>query len=485
MDARQPRAEAVAVRAGRVLAVGALADVRRLVGPGEETVDADGGLLLPGLHDAHLHLLGYARSHARADCSDARSIAEVRRILASHVASRPPGTWIRAAGLDEAQLPGQHLPDRQDLDEAAPAHPVRLQHRTRHLDILNTVALRQTGLWDSAAPEVERNAADGHPTGRIYHGERLMKDQGPRPDPTELAHDVRRACERLLAWGVTAVQDATATNGPEEWRLFQRLAESGDLPLRLTMMVGPDAIHALRPGEQASVRLRTGPVKLMLDEATADAATLQATISEAHAAGWAVAIHATSEAEIAVALEALASAPPPPAGQRDRIEHASTLPDALLPDLRAANVAVVGQPALIYQRGDVYLAEHPSEQHGWLHRAGSLVAVGISYAVSSDAPLTEPAPGYGIWALQHRRTQGGVALGPGESLPLEQALAAYTLGSARALGGAQTLGVLRPGTVADLVILEPDAHALEQPDLRPARLTMLAGEIAWRADGWP
>jgi predicted amidohydrolase YtcJ len=198
-------------------------------------------------------------------------------------------------------------------------------------------------------------------------------------------------------------------------------------------------------------------------------------------AGRAVALHAVSEAEVAIALHALqGSGPRHPAAPPDRIEHGATIAESWLEELRAAGLMVVGQPALVYQRGDNYLADHSPELHGWLHRARSLIESGVGYAAGSDAPLTEPAPGLGLFAARWRRTRGGSVLGPGEALEPEQALAAFTLGPARAVGAADEMGRLRPGALADLVVLDPDTLDAPTPQTRPTRLTVMQGRVVWR-----
>src|SRR5437764_55343 len=128
--------------------------------------------------------------------------------------------------LVDRALPENVETKRADLllaDAAVPDRPLRLQHRGLHLDVLNTLALRALGPL-AAAPAVERDRATGEPTGRLYHAGELLHGRLDHPTEDDLAHDVRRASEQLLAWGVTTVQDASVTNGPAEWELFHRLA---------------------------------------------------------------------------------------------------------------------------------------------------------------------------------------------------------------------------------------------------------------------
>jgi predicted amidohydrolase YtcJ len=217
----------------------------------------------------------------------------------------------------------------------------------------------------------------------------------------------------------------------------------------------------------------------MLNEATADPAAVRDAVRAAHAAGYAVAIHAVSEAEVAIALAALRDAPRASRGGPDRIEHGAVIPDAWLPELRALGVTVVGQPALVYERGDVYRAAYPPELHGWLHRAGSLLRAGVAYAAGSDAPVTEPAPGLGLFAARQRQTRDGAVLGVDDALGLDDALAAFTRGPARAVGADRWLGRLRPGMLADIAVLDPYTLEATSPEAatRPARLTILEGRV--------
>src|SRR5581483_6034293 len=158
LDPARPRAEAIAVRGARILAVGAWADLRGLVGPDTAVVDAAGGVAVPAFHDAHLHLLSYARTATRLDCRDVRTLAELQARLSEQAGTLPPGAWLRAWGYDEARLRAGRHPDRHDLDAAVPDRPVRLQHRSLHLDVLNTAGLRAIGLID-APPSLTKPGA--------------------------------------------------------------------------------------------------------------------------------------------------------------------------------------------------------------------------------------------------------------------------------------------------------------------------------------
>jgi predicted amidohydrolase YtcJ len=491
LDPRRPTARALAVHDGRVLYVGDEPDVRALCDARTRIIDAEGGAAIPAFHDAHLHFLSYARARSRVDCRAATSIAEVQRLVCQRADTLPPGAWVRAVGYDEARLAERRHPTRWDLDAAAPQHLARLQHRTRHLDVINTAGLQILGLLDGFSDQIEHDPDSGEPTGRIYNGADLLRRLLPPDAHADLAADVRAASDHLLTMGVTTVQDATYTNGPAELALFQRLASEGHLHQRVFLFRGVEEWQAMSEPMGESARARLGPIKIMLDEATTDADEIRRVVAEARGAGESVAFHAVSEAELAIALDALRRAPPhgPPTasvGRRgpDRIEHGAVIPESWIPELAAAGVCVVGQPGLIAERGDVYASRYPSEQHGWLHRARSLIEAGIPYAASSDAPITEPDPLAGLVAARRRLTPTGVTLGADEALSLMQALAAFTAWPARAIGVESELGMLRPGARADIAILDPDL--LETTGDHPGwttRYTLDSGRIVWQRGG--
>src|SRR5205823_7764658 len=156
----------------------------------------------------------------------------------------------------------------------------------------------------------------------------------------------------------------------------------GGLQQRVFVLPGAAGWEQVAAGRPPTERVRLGPVKVMVNEATADPAEVRAAVAGARAAGRRVAIHAVSEAEVAIALDALrgggdrggGSSPDRGGGPSpDRIEHGAVIADAWLDDLRALRIAVVGQPALVYERGDVYRAAYPPALHGWLHRARTLL----------------------------------------------------------------------------------------------------------------
>jgi predicted amidohydrolase YtcJ len=287
----------------------------------------------------------------------------------------------------------------------------------------------------------------------------------------------------MASYGLTTIQDASVTNGGDEWELFHRLDEGGYLAgLRLFVMPGLTHWRGVAEGRAPTESVRLGPVKVMLSERDSDSETLGTQIAEVHHTGRSVAIHAVTEAELALALGALElRSEGMPRSTPDRIEHGAIIPEALHPDLKHAGVTVVGEPGLVHERGDVYLDEIDSELHAWVHRAGSLLRAGISYAIGSDAPVLEPRPLAHFAAARRRLTRSGKVLGAEEALTTEQALRAMTVEAARSVGAEPELGSLRPGMLADIVVLDRDALEIEAlGNQNPVRLTIGAGQILWQ-----
>ncbi len=396
-----------------------------------EEVDVDGRPVVPGLVDHHIHLLATAAARDSVDCSPAALAGGggLAAVLRAGRRGRPADGWLRGVGYDVATS-GEI--DRRHLDGAA-VGPVRIQDRTGIRWMLDSEALARVLPADERAwPDGVARDAAGRPTGVLTRLDAWLGARVPRRRPDLAA---------LGAWladrGVTALTDAGAANGPDE---LATLAAAG-LPQRLVAMTG-EADVAPPPG------VALGPVKILLDDADLPGLDhLTARVRAAHDAGRAVAVHSVSAASLVLALAA-------GVGPNDRVEHASLVPDDVLPLLVAADPTIVVQPTLVTARGDRYLAEVPPDEHGGLHRLGSFLAAGLRVLAGSDAPYGPADPWLGVAAAVARRTSGGRPLGPTEAVDAATALGLYTGGDARA----GDLAVLE-ATWDDLASC-PDVHAV-------------------------
>ncbi len=421
---------------GRIAAIGT-----NLPGGGQ-MLDCGGDVLLPGLHDHHLHILALAARRQSVDLTGLVEAATVRDKLACGVAA---DGWLRAVGYDERAA---GLPDAALLDSWLRETPLRLQDRTGALWVLNSAGLAQLG-GRELPPGAERDEA-GRPTGRFWREDPWLGAALPRalPDLAGLGRD-------LAALGLTALTDAGAHNGPVEAGLL-----AGALPQRLTLM-GSEALVA---GDGYTL----GPLKLLIDERDPpDLDELARRIAGARACGRNVAAHCVTEVELALFLAALAQAGGGQAG--DRVEHGGMISAEALPAIAVARLTIVTNPAFLHDRGDRYRVAIPQSQWGDLYRARSLMAAGIGLLAGSDAPYASVDPWLGMRGARDRLSAGGAAFAPGERLDAEVALGLY-------LGGPIAIGA-----PADLIVCEGSiAEVLADLAADRVRATLIAGDLAFR-----
>ena len=431
---------------------------------GEQQLEARGAALLRGLHDHHLHLLALAASETSVRCGppELRSVEQLRRALAE---ARPVDGWVRGVGYHES-VAGPL--DREGLDCCVSGRPVRVQHRSGAMWVLNSSAIDRLRLDDGVhAPGVERDAK-GRATGRLLQLDTWLRDRiGPRAAP-----DLAGVGRKLASFGVTGVTDATVSNGPSELAELEAAVGSGALRQRVVVMGGDDLPQPSHP------LMSRGARKVMLAESRLPPfGDLVALVEHAHGEGRPVAVHCVTRAELVFAVEAFREA-----GGRDgdRIEHAAVLPPELLELVAALPLRVVTQPNFVYERGDAYLTDVEPADRPWLYRARGLCAAGVPLAAGTDAPFGAPDPWAAMRAAVERRTADGQNLGLEESVTPEQALALFS-SPAHAPGSAPL--PLAPGQAADLCLLDrPWSEARSMLSSLCVRATWRAGEPIWERD---
>jgi predicted amidohydrolase YtcJ len=418
--------------------------------PGEPDIDADGGTLLPGLHDHHVHLraLAAARASVAAGPPHIKSQADLASRLRAADAELPPGAWLRAVGYHESVA---GLLDRQVLDRLLSGRPVRVQHRTGALWMVNSAAVTRLGLDECGLSGVERDEA-GQPTGRLWRMDRWLADRAP-----VAAGDLAAVSREAAALGITGLTDATPGATARD---LASLAEAG-MAQRLHCMApagtGPP------PG-----KITLGPVKILLDDATLPALDdLADHIRTAHSAGRPAAVHCVTRVQLVLTLAALDAAGRVPG---DRIEHGAVIPAESLPDLRG--LTVVTQPHFVAERGEQYAGDVPPDDLPDLWRLRSLATAGITIAGGSDAPF-----GSGdVWAIMRAAVRRPPRFRPAEALSPARALSLF-LGDPAAPVRQR---LVAPGHPADLALLR--AGPLEALDSLTSDLvaaTFVAGEVTF------
>lgn len=445
---------------GRIAQIGERLPAR----DGEVCVEAEGGLLLPGLHDHHLHLRAFAAARDSVCCGppEVRSAAALQAALAQAATQSDPQDWIRGVAYHDS-VAGPL--DRHWLDAHAPARPLRLQHRSGRLWIFNSLALRALDVSevDTGSDPFER--IDGRLSGRLYDADDWVRARLGRAPPS-----LGAISRWLAAAGVTGVTDTTPDNGPEALAGFIQAQARSELLQDLRVM-GDERLD----GSTGTARAQPGATKFHLHEhELPEFETLCEAIRRSHAAGRACAFHCVTRTELGYALGALREAG---TGRGDRIEHAAVVPPEWIDELRALHVVVVTQPHFIAERGDAYLQDVAPEDQPWLYRLRGLAQAGVPLAFGSDAPFGTATPWASMQSAVDRRSTLGLRIGQNEALSPEQALAGWL--TPLADPGGPPRQVLR-GETADLCLLqEPwSAARRELGTVRP-RMTLRGGEILW------
>jgi predicted amidohydrolase YtcJ len=403
--------------------------------PGERVLDAELGAVLPGLHDHHLHLRAAdaALDSVPVGPPAVRTPAE----LAKTLRAAAPGVdgWIRAVGYHDS-VAGEL--NRLSLDALVPDTPLRLQHRSGALWILNSTALARIGLAD-------------HPSGRLRSADRRWSEALPRRETglTELSR-------RLTGYGVTGVTDATPDLNVEDIVSLTMARRRGQLRQRLFWLA---------------------PGKRILHDDRLDLDALTGWIAHRHDEDLPVAVHCVTAAQLVVTIAALRATG---SHRDDRVEHAAIVPDDNVADLVELGVTVVTQPNFIAERGEEYLHDVPADEQRQLWRVATLAAAGIPVAASTDAPFGALDPWAAMRAAVHRATPDGRVVNAPERVSPRRAL---TMFLGRADRPAQPRSV-EPGQPGDLCVLNvPPAEALRLLASDMVAATVIGGEVVETVSG--
>ena len=491
----RPLAEAMAWdESGRIRAVGSRAEVMAQAG-GAQVHDARGATVVPGLIDAHAHLMGLGYALMRVDLMGARSKAEILARLKSFAAGLPEGAWLLGRGWDQNLWPEQSFPTAADLDAAFPDRPVWLERVDGHAGWANSAALRRverdlSGEWQPEGGQVLR--VDGRPTGVfIDAATKLVDEVVPPPDAAFRAEALERALQATARLGLTGVHDMGTSLADLE--LYGRFADEGRLTLRVVAYADgdSDAFEAMcREGsyQHVSGRVRMAGVKFYADGALGSrgAALLEpysddhgnrgllvtppeqllAAMRKARACGLQVATHAIGDRGNRLVLDDYAEVLGEDArlDHRWRIEHAQVATLADIPRFQQLNVIASMQPT--HATSDMPWAEARvgRERLAGAYAWRRFLQSNVRLALGSDFPVESPDPRLGLYAAVTRQDLAGQPPGgwlPDQKLNSAEALRGFTTDAAWAGFTENEVGRLAPGLRADFVLLDAEPLSVE------------------------
>lgn len=512
-------ATAIAVRGGRIVAVGGDDAALAWRGPGVEVVDLRGRTLAPGFNDAHCHpmYLGFSLQQIDASTPPNRAIPDIVARVAERARELPPGTPILARGYDQARLAEDRHPTRHDLDPVSPEHPVLVVRACGHIGVANSRALQLAGI-DRNTPDPEGGTIDrdehGEPTGVVREAAlSLVRETVPEPTVEQIKEALRLAGRQFLSVGVTSVAEAGIRDN-REMHAYSDLARAGELPVRTYLMMMID--ETLEPLSQLGIRtgfgdewLRIGPAKIFLDGSIGgrtarmsqpyeneddnlglwmqEPSLMKAKLKAAHRAGFQCCAHAIGDAAIELLIQAFeeAQAEDPRPDPRHRIEHSSILRPDLIERIRKLGAIPVPGTTFLYAFQRAYVQNLGYDRIRYAYAMRTFFDQGIVAPASTDAPVVSTRAMTGIQTMVTRRSEEGTEIWPEERITLEEAVRAYTYNGAYASFEEGIKGTLEPGKLGDLVVLETDLRTVDPAALGDVEvdLTVLAGEVKYERAG--
>jgi predicted amidohydrolase YtcJ len=538
------RGHAMAVRGDRILAVGDEAEVLKMRGPATSVVDLQGHFVMPGFNDAHIHLAEAGFKKLEVDLSGVRSLDEFRERIRQRAETALPTEWILGSGWDETAWQIKDLPTRLDIDEVASENPVFVERTDGHVAVANTRALKLARITpdtkDPAGGEIGRDIA-GQPNGILRETARdFVTAVIPPPSAEKRRQAIESALQEVGTAGITSVQDnSDAENGDAYWedfKIFEQLEHEGKLTVRISEWLPFNApietLKARRAAHpQSDPMLRTGMLKAFMDGSLGShtaamllpyadepknsgipryqQSQLNQMAKDRLEAGFQLGFHAIGDRAVEMALDAFAEAekaaresqnshpvlptldetrPGHPQDMskdfRLRIEHVQVTNPAQVARFRDLKVIASMQPSHLLtdmhwvnaRLGDVRAAH----SYAWAEFAKH----GITLAFGSDDPFGPLPPLLGIYAATTRKSENGkTEFHPEQKLTMEQAIAAYTTGSAFAEFAEKEKGMLAPGMLADFIVLDKDITAIPPEQILHTRVlqTVVGGKTVFES----
>jgi len=517
VDDEAPSAEAVAVRDGRIVAVGSMAGCEAALGPGCERFDLAGRTLLPGFIDTHLHPLMLVYFDMNADLHGVSSMGDLRERMRESAAGAAPGTWVVGLQFDEQDMDDPGMPTRRDLDAACPLNPLMIVKHDGHTVFANTAAILEAGVTastpDPAGGVIDREP-DGFPAGIFRENASLLiKSKVPIPELGAFQSGAVSSFGRLASCGITSAgavmqTDAEGPAGAEgafEVPLMTVLLEH--VPINLYGLLVSSEIEQVTNAMATPLHdpvvgagHRIGGVKIYsdgtygsctayMDEPFADQPDRRGFLAHdveeiyrrmvfAHTAGLQVAIHAIGDAGVRTCLDLYERllAEHPLSGHRHRLEHASQLSERLVERMARLGVVVSTQPMFIHSEKGWLHKRLGAERAKWTYPFRSLIEGGVRVAGASDGPVESVDV---LHAMHCCVTREGFE--PQQSITPAQAVRMYTIDAAFAQFEEGVKGSITPGKRADMVVLSANPATAPPDGIRDIAVerTVVGGRVVF------
>jgi len=517
------RAEAIAVSGDRIQAIGKQSDILKVKGPATEVVDLGGHFVMPGFNDAHLHLALAGFEKLNVNLVGVQTLDELRNRVRARVATASPGEWIVGEGWDETLWPVKELPSRWDIDEVTTDHPVFLQRVDSHAALVNTRALQMASITlatkDPVGGEIARDMS-GTPTGILRETARdAVTAIIPPPSHEKRKQGLEAALADLAQWGITSAQDNSSW---DDFLVYEELERDGKLTARISEWLAfDDSIETLKTHRAAHSStdnmLQTGMLKGFMDGSLGshtaallqpyaddpnnsglpryEQAKLTAMTKERVDAGFQIGFHAIGDKGVQMALDAFTEAERdarekkikgPNGGDnfRLRIEHAQITNPAQIAQFKKLNVIASMQPNHLLTDMNWAVARLGKQRAEYSYAWAEFLNHGIPLVFGTDYPVEPVTPFRGLYSAVTRKSENGrKEYFPEQKITIDQAIAAYTTGSAFAEFAEKEKGTLATGKLADFVVLDRDISSVEPAKILGTKVlrTVVGGKTVYQA----
>lgn len=523
LDGACPEAQAIALKDGRIVALGPDREICALAGEGTTQVDLHGRTVLPGIFDSHNHLMQVGQKLAAIRLDECSSPQEMMELVRKRAQETPPGEWIVGIGWNEGNFPGGRLPTRQDIDPATTEHPVILM-RYFDYDLVNTLGLNLAKVTrhtpDPLSGRIEKDE-NGEPNGLFRAGaKKMVRSLVPAPTQAEMQDWIRQGSREMSKLGITSLVEPGLT--ARELQAYQSVHTAQGLSVRVNAMPSWHGFYNFETESELDARardlgfstglgdewLRLGGLKMAMDGGTTghtawmyepfigetevgafnrlDKETLVRHLCSANEYGWDVGIHTCGDKAQDFVVDAIAEAQrlrPAPAA-RHSIIHGYFPTAHALRMMADHQIGAVIQPTFLFYESELLFRDVGEERAHRYKPARAYLDHGINLSSSSDVESTVSAnPFPALYALVSRKNHLGQVIGEDQGLSRLEALQSYTAAGCWLTREENMKGTLAPGKLADLIVLDQDYFQVAEEDILHTKvlLTLTGGQVTWQA----